>query len=79
MDSLEIRKYHLIEQVMHFNEVELNNLEAYLEERKLDSELEAMLTARALQSEQDIKEGKIFTIEEAKARITEPCAGGLSY
>ena len=69
MDSLEIRKYHLIERVMRFNEAELNYLEAFLEEKALDPETERELIARALVSQKDIREGKVFTIEEAEAHI----------
>ena len=45
-------------------------MEAYLgNEIELDPSIEKEMKARALKSEQDIKEGKVYTIEEAEARL----------
>ncbi len=67
--SIQARKYQLIERVMQFTEAELIKLETLLEEVNLDPQIEKDLTARALQSETEIKDGKVYTIKEANERI----------
>jgi hypothetical protein len=67
--DIEARKYQLIEQVMKLSEEELKKMEAFLEDLYLDPQLKEKLTKRALQSEKDIKEGRVYTLEEAEARL----------
>ena len=67
--NIEARKYHMIEQIMRFDEAELAGMEAFLEERVIDPQVEKELIARALQSERDIKEGRVYNIDEAEQRI----------
>ena len=67
--DIEARKYHIIERIMKLSEPELNKIEAFLEENKLDPQLEKELTARAIQSEKDIKKGNVYTVEEAESRL----------
>ena len=67
--NIEARKYHLIEQIMRFDEVELRRMEAFMEEKDLDPQIEKALISRAQQSEKDIKEGKVYTLKEAESRI----------
>ena len=67
--SIQTRKYKLIERVMQFNEAELRKLEVLLEEVTLDPKVERDLTARALESEKDIEEGRVFSLKEANDRL----------
>lgn len=69
--DLEARKYHIIEQVMFLTELEINKVEAVLNTTSIDPLVEKELIARALESEEDIKAGKVFTIEEAEARLNQ--------
>ena len=69
--DLASRKYHLMERVMLLSEKELDKIEALLNQETLDPEVEKTLTERALQSEKDIKEGKLYTIEEANSRLNQ--------
>lgn len=69
--DLASRKYHLIERVMLLNEKELDKMEALLDKEILDPEIEKAMTQRVLQSEKDIKEGKVYTIEEADSRLNQ--------
>ncbi|MFY0602078.1 MAG: hypothetical protein JXR03_20555 [Cyclobacteriaceae bacterium] len=66
--NIEARKYHLIEQVMKFDEVEINRMEALLD--SYDPEIERELIKRARQSEEDIEKGNTHSIEEADAILT---------
>jgi hypothetical protein len=67
--DLASRKYHLMERVMLLSEKELDKMEALLNKEILDSEVQKAMTERALQSEKDIKEGRVYTIEEANSRL----------
>jgi hypothetical protein len=69
--DLASRKYHLIERVMLLNNKELDKVEALLDKEILDPEIEKAMTQRVLQSEKDIKEGKVYTIEEANSRLNQ--------
>ncbi len=69
--DLASRKYHLIERVMLLNEKELDKMEALLDKEIVDPEIEKAMTQRVLQSEKDIKEGKVYTIEEADSRLNQ--------
>ncbi|NJN28036.1 MAG: hypothetical protein HC819_19725 [Cyclobacteriaceae bacterium] len=69
--DLASRKYHLMERVMLLSEKELDKMETLLNKEILDPEVENAMTQRALQSEKDIKEGKVYTIEEADARLNQ--------
>lgn len=66
--NIEARKYQVIQQVMKFDETELKQMEDFLDE-EFDHEVEREMVTRALQSEKDIEEGKVFTIKEAEERI----------
>jgi hypothetical protein len=65
------RKYHLRERVMLLSEKELDKMEALLNKEILDPEVQKAMTKRALQSEKDIQEGKVYTIEEADSRLNQ--------
>jgi hypothetical protein len=65
------RKYHLMERVMLLSEKELDKMEALLNKEILDPEVQKAMTKRALQSEKDIQEGKVYTIEEADSRLNQ--------
>lgn len=53
----------LLNMVFAMMEADLGN------EIELDPSIEKEMKSRALKSEQDIKEGKVYTIEEAEARL----------
>jgi hypothetical protein len=65
------RKYHLMERVMLLSEKELDKMEALLNKEILDPEVQKAMTKRALQSEKDIQEGKVYTVEEADSRLNQ--------
>lgn len=67
--NIESRKYHIIERIMKLSEAELNEMETFLEDKDLDPKTEKELTSRAVQSEKDIQEGNIYTLEEAAKRL----------
>lgn len=67
--NTEARKYHIIERIMQFNEAELSAMESFLNEENKGPQIEKELMARASQSEKDIVEGKVCTLEEANARL----------
>jgi hypothetical protein len=69
--DLASRKYHLMERVMLLSEKELDKIEALLNKEILDPEVEKAMTERALQSEKDIKEGRVYTVEEANSRLNQ--------
>lgn len=69
--DLASRKYHLMERVMLLSEKELDKIEALLNKEILDPEAEKAMTERALQSEKDIKEGRVYTVEEANSRLNQ--------
>jgi hypothetical protein len=47
----------------------LEKVRALFTQKDLDPSVEKEMISRALKSEQDIKEGKVYTIEEAEARL----------
>ena len=47
----------------------LEAVKALFTQKELDPTIEKEMISRALKSEQDIKEGKLYTIEEAESRI----------
>jgi len=49
----------------------LEAIKALFTQEHVDPSVEKEMISRALRSEQDIKEGKTFTIEEAEARLDE--------
>jgi len=69
--DLASRKYHLIERVMLLNEKELDKIETLLNQEILDPEVEKVMTQRALQSEKDIKEGNVYSVDEANSRLNQ--------
>ncbi len=60
-----------MERVMLLSEKELEKMEMLLNKEILDPEEEKAMTQRALQSEKDIIEGKVYTIEEADTRLNQ--------
>ena len=66
--NIESRKYHLIEKVMKFDEDTIDRMEAFLE--SYDPKIEKELISRALEAEEDIKKGNVYSIEEADAILT---------
>ena len=66
--NIEARKYHLIEKVMKSNEDTIDRMEAFLE--SYDPKIEKELISRALEAEEDIKKGNVYSIEEADAILT---------
>ncbi len=62
------RKYHLIEQVMLLTESEIDKVEKAVNNAS-NNLIEQKLSARALEAEEDIKEGKVYTLEEAETRL----------
>ncbi len=71
--NIEARKYQPIQRIMKLSEAGLNRMEAFLEEKDLDPQIKKELTARALQSEKDIKDGNVYTLEEAETRLNKLC------
>lgn len=47
----------------------LEAVRALFTQKELNPSIEKEMISRALKSEQDIKEGKVYTIEEAEARL----------
>lgn len=47
----------------------LETVRALFTQKDLDLSVEKEMISRALKSEQDIKEGRVYTIEEAEARL----------
>ena len=47
----------------------LEAVKALFTQKDLDLTIEKEMISRALKSEQDIKEGKVYTIEEAESRV----------
>ena len=47
----------------------LEAVKALFTKKDLDASIEKEMTSRALKSEQDIKDGKVYTIEESEARL----------
>lgn len=47
----------------------LKTVRALFTQKDFDPATEKEMMSRALKSEQDIKDGKVFTIEEAEARL----------
>lgn len=49
----------------------LETVKALFAQKDFDPSIEKEMVSRALKSEQNIKEGKVYTIEEAAARLNE--------
>ncbi|MEQ9300323.1 MAG: hypothetical protein RIF33_17250 [Cyclobacteriaceae bacterium] len=49
----------------------LETAKALFTQKDFDPSIEEEMISRALKSEQDIKEGKVYTVEEADARLNE--------
>lgn len=47
----------------------LETVKALLEQRDIDPSIEKEMITRVLKSEQDIKEGKVYTIDEAESEL----------
>lgn len=68
--NIETRKLHLFEAILSLNnEAIIDRLESVLEEEKLNPETQKIMESRALKSEEDIKAGRVYTLEEAEARL----------
>ncbi len=68
--NIEKRKLHLFEEILSLsNEAIIEKLESVLEEERLDIETQKIMESRALKAEEDIKEGRVHTLEEAEARL----------
>lgn len=68
--NIETRKLHLFEAILSLNsEAIIDKLESVLEEEKLDPETQKIMESRALKAEEDIKAGRVYTLEEAEARL----------
>lgn len=70
--SLEARKLQLFEEILSINsEVIIEKLEHVLEEEHLDPTVQELMESRALKAEEDIKAGRVYTLEEAEAKLNE--------
>ena len=71
--DLQTRKLHFIEEILAISSEEIiDKLETVLKkEQELNPILKEKLTARALKAEEDIKAGRVYTREEAEAKIKE--------
>ena len=70
--DLQTRKLHFIQDVLSIsNEELLERLESLLkkERSELNQVLKEKLTSRALRAEQNLKEGKVYSSEEARKKI----------
>jgi hypothetical protein len=47
----------------------LETVKALFKQRDFDPSIEKEMISRALESEQDIKEGKVYTIDEAESEL----------
>ena len=72
--DLQTRKLHFIEELLTVTSDKLmDKLESVLknEQEDLDPVLKEKLTSRALKANEDIKAGRLYTREEAEARLKE--------
>ncbi|MFY0602056.1 MAG: hypothetical protein JXR03_20445 [Cyclobacteriaceae bacterium] len=70
--DLQTRKLHFIEEILAINNEEIiEKLESVLqnEQEDLNATLKEKLTSRALKSNADIEAGRVFSREEANAKI----------
>lgn len=70
--DLQTRKLHFIEEILAIsNEKIIEKLELVLkrEQQELDPILKEKLTSRALKANEDIKAGRVYSREEAEAKI----------
>ncbi|MEM8894889.1 MAG: hypothetical protein AAGC88_09945 [Bacteroidota bacterium] len=70
--DLQTRKLHFIEEILAIsNEKVMEKLESVLrtEQKSLDPILKDKLTSRALKSNEDIEAGRVYSREEAEAKI----------
>tara|TARA_R110001599_G_scaffold66041_1_gene186420 strand:+ start:2778 stop:3011 length:234 start_codon:yes stop_codon:yes gene_type:complete len=70
--DLQTRKLHFIEEVLAINsETIIDKLESVLkkERKSTDPVLKEKLTSRALKANEDIKEGRVHSRQEAEAKI----------
>lgn len=66
--NFEAKKYHLIERLMKSGEDTIDRMEAFL--KSYDPEIERELTNQALEAEEDIKKGNVYSIDEANTILT---------
>lgn len=72
--DLQTRKLHFIEEILSISNDEIiERLELVLkeEQQRLDPVLKEKLISRALKANEDIKAGRVYSREEAEARIKE--------
>jgi hypothetical protein len=72
--DLQTRKLHFIEDILAIsNEKIIEKLESVLkkEQQELDPVLKEKLTSRALKANEDIRSGRVYSREEAEAKIKE--------
>lgn len=68
--NIETRKLHLFEAILSLNnEAIIDKLASVLEEEKLSPETQNIMESRALKAEEDIKEGRVYTLEQAETRL----------
>ena len=68
--SIETRKLHLFEEILSLdNEAIIDKLESVLEEEKLNPTTQKIMESRTLKAEEDIKAGRVYTLEQAEARL----------
>lgn len=70
--DLQTRKLHFIEEILSISSDKIiERLESVLkeEQQELDTVLKEKLTARALKANEDIKAGRVYSREEAEAKI----------
>ena len=72
--DLQTRKLNFIEEILAIsNESIIQKLESVLrkEQNKLDPILKEKLTSRAMKANEDIKTGRVYSREEAEAKLKE--------
>ncbi len=72
--DIQTRKLNFIQEILEVNsERIIDKLESTLknEQQKLDPILKEKLTSRALKSNENIREGKVFSRKEAEAKLKE--------
>ena len=68
--SIETRKLHLFEEILSIdNEAILAKLESVLEDERLDPKIQKIMEVRALRAEEDIRAGRLYSIEEAESKL----------
>ncbi|MEQ9287639.1 MAG: hypothetical protein RIG77_12050 [Cyclobacteriaceae bacterium] len=71
--NIQTKKLHLIQEFLSVESEEIiDELEAVLSRRRaIDPVVQKEMMERARRSEEDIKEGRVYTADEAEARINQ--------